>query len=203
MPLETVHKPFGQLYFAAKRLAALSERAAESRRQRENEIALAQSATLLLVFALEALINLVIAELGPTSETQKRRMMGLSLTKKFARVPLLWGGKVPYDRAREPFKTFEEMVLIRHSWVHPQPKSMPLDEFRSKDDDPIPPHHQLRIPQLPQDLRCWHARKAVETADQLLEWLKSESSARINTTLLYGSAITERPAKASRRKGKP
>jgi hypothetical protein len=184
MPWGTVFKSYGSFVRNAKRLCALAKTAAGE--DNYDEEIFAQAAILMLVFAAEALINSVIEDFAPVPEVFKPQLMRLSLTEKFAYVPALCAGTIvqPFDPQVEPFKTFVTMVQTRHSWVHPRPANVTMDNLLSEASIKAVP-----LPKLPLHARAAHADRAYSTVISLVEWLKSTMADRITDEWLLTSEI--------------
>jgi hypothetical protein len=109
----------------------IARKALEEIEQETNEFQRAVRVGTAIVFSaltLEAFINQQFGMHPETIEVIKEEK-GFQLEDKWASLPLLLGGKRPFDRGAEPFQEFSELVSLRNTIFHFNP-TRPVDNGR-------------------------------------------------------------------------
>ena len=153
----------------------------------------ARHSILSVVFAFEAIINRVYDDLY-LNQVNPNPFEKLSLFEKWLVAPLVCGKNKPigtkFDRSKEPFQSFQELISIRNWFVHPKPGDyVPavetpwtiLIETGSSEVKGIeikvgPTWSQTKIPKNPFEWTGEHSNTALKTFDlmkkELLEAFK-------------------------------
>lgn len=142
-----------------------------------------------VVFASEALINRVLNEFG-SAPGLFEVLEKATIVEKWYLAPFLCaGGKppIPFDRGREPFQSFKELVQIRNWLAHPK-----IDNFLDAELDPRstisagPSNEeypwlemlkgktwpQTKLPKNPFELSHRHAQSAISVLDSMISALQ-------------------------------
>jgi len=144
----------------------------------------ARHSTLSVVFALEAIINRVYDDFY-LNQVKPNPFEKLNLIEKWIVAPLVCGKDKPigkkFDRSKEPFQSFEELIRIRNWFVHPKPgdyvpavetpwtiliemDSLEVQGIEIKVGSTWP---QTKIPKNPFELTGEHSEKALKTFDMM------------------------------------
>lgn len=139
------------------------------------------------VFASEALINRIYDKFHAVSFDFEK----LSTQDKWLLAPLVCGKGTPtgktYDKSKEPFQTFCELIKIRHWLVHPKPgnfvpvQKTPWTITVMEKNEEVPwietqkggVWSHTRIPKNPFELNEEHAQKAINNLQEMINELLS------------------------------
>jgi hypothetical protein len=145
---ETTHRAELSLFYLHSEDAKHFARLARCEARYENFHA--RHSILSVVFAAEALINKVLFRFSGLPEPVLENVERMSLEDKWVLAPAICGASGrAFDKSREPFQSFQELIRWRNELVHPKPRLF-LDAFYREGEeitvikmDGDAPHEQI------------------------------------------------------------